>query len=259
MTSYVPRFPRNDSPSSFVLLASSLATILILISPNRLPAQDVDSLQAAITRAQERSDSLYKSWEQLWKKSDSLRVESMFLRMKSDSLKRYAATLQATLRATLQANLQENVSQTDSTTPSETPSTTPYETLGAHAQTAAAAVRKPTVKKGQTYSDSITADILAIEADTGMASYYAEKFHGKSTSSGEKYNMHDLTCAHRWLPYGTRLRVVNLANGREVIVRVNDRGPFHHSRMIDVSKAAAKELDMIRAGTARVEVRVANP
>jgi rare lipoprotein A len=120
-------------------------------------------------------------------------------------------------------------------------------------------VRKPTVKKGQTYSDSITADILAIEADTGMASYYAEKFHGKSTSSGEKYNMHDLTCAHRWLPYGTRLRVVNLANGREVIVRVNDRGPFHHSRMIDLSKAAAKELDMIRAGTARVEVRVASP
>lgn len=257
MTSHVRR------PSSFVLLASSLATILILISPNRLPAQDVDSLQAAITRAQERSDSLYKSWEQLWKKSDSLRVESMFLRIKSDSLKRYAAALRENLRENLQANLQENVSKTDSTidstTPSETPSTTPSENLGAHAQTAAMAVRKPTVKKGQTYSDSITADILAIEADTGMASYYAEKFHGKSTSSGEKYNMHDLTCAHRWLPYGTRLRVVNLANGREVIVRVNDRGPFHHSRMIDLSKAAAKELDMIRAGTARVEVRVASP
>jgi rare lipoprotein A len=68
--------------------------------------------------------------------------------------------------------------------------------------------------------------------------------------------MHDRTCAHRWLPFNTRLKVTNLANGKEVTVRVTDRGPWKHTRLIDLSKQAAKDLDMIRAGTARVAIEV---
>lgn len=105
-------------------------------------------------------------------------------------------------------------------------------------------------------SDSSTLALMAVETDTGLASYYAEAFHGRKTSNGESYDMNDLTCAHRWLPFNTRIRVTNLANGRTVVVRVNDRGPWKHTRLIDVSKGAAKELDMIRMGTTRVELKV---
>jgi len=202
----------------------------------------------------------------MWKVSDSLRIESIFLRMRSDSLKRQVAALKARAKRVEDSiaaavNLQENGAENEAENEAENLQENEAENaerMKGHAGAAAAAVRKPTVKKGATYSDSVTADIIAIEADTGVASYYAEKFHGKPTSSGEKYNMHDLTCAHRWLPYGTKLRVINLANQREVIVRVNDRGPFHHSRMIDVSKQAAKELDMIRTGTTRVSIQLAH-
>jgi rare lipoprotein A len=97
---------------------------------------------------------------------------------------------------------------------------------------------------------------MKVKPDTGTASYYAEQFHGKKTSSGETFDMHDRTCAHRWLPFNTMVKVTNLANGKEVVVRVTDRGPWKHTRLIDVSKQAAKELDMIRAGTARVAIEV---
>jgi rare lipoprotein A len=94
------------------------------------------------------------------------------------------------------------------------------------------------------------------DSDTGVASYYAEAFHGRRTSSGEVFDMHDRTCAHRWLPFNTKLLVTNVANGRRVVVRVNDRGPWKRTRIIDLSKQAAIDLDMIRAGTARVSLRV---
>ena len=86
------------------------------------------------------------------------------------------------------------------------------------------------------------------------ASFYADKFHGRKTASGEKFNMYDYTAAHKTLPFGTVLKVTNLANGKSVNVRVNDRGPFAKGREIDVSKAAAKELDMIDEGTATVSL-----
>lgn len=91
---------------------------------------------------------------------------------------------------------------------------------------------------------------------TGVASWYGEDFHGRATASGEPYDMNDLTCAHPTLPFGTRLRVENLDNGRSVIVRVNDRGPFAKNRILDLSRAAASELGMIGPGTARVRVTV---
>jgi len=94
----------------------------------------------------------------------------------------------------------------------------------------------------------------------GVASWYGPDFHGLATSSGETYDMHAMTAAHTTLPIPTWVEVTNLANGRRVTVRVNDRGPFVDNRIIDLSFAAATALDMVRAGTARVEVRtVAGP
>jgi len=89
----------------------------------------------------------------------------------------------------------------------------------------------------------------------GIASWYGRDFHGSSTSSGEPYNMYAMTAAHTTLPLPTWVEVTNLSNGKKVIVKVNDRGPFLHNRLIDLSYAAALELDMVRDGTARVEVR----
>ncbi len=95
--------------------------------------------------------------------------------------------------------------------------------------------------------------------ERGMASWYGEEFHGKRTSSGEPYNMHAMTAAHRTLPLPTYVRVTNLKNRREVIVRVNDRGPFHDDRIIDLSFAAASELGILGNGTAEVEVTAVDP
>jgi len=88
----------------------------------------------------------------------------------------------------------------------------------------------------------------------GMASFYGAEFHGKKTASGETYDMWDYTCAHRTLPFGTRLRVTNLKNKISVIVRVNDRGPFAKGRIIDLSLAAAKKLNMLKDGVVKVKV-----
>ena len=91
---------------------------------------------------------------------------------------------------------------------------------------------------------------------TGIASWYGPGFHGRRTSSGEIYNQYDLTAAHQTLPHGTRVRVTNLTNGRTVQVRINDRGPFVDDRIIDLSYAAARQIDMIGPGTAPVRMEV---
>ena len=88
----------------------------------------------------------------------------------------------------------------------------------------------------------------------GVASWYGKKFHGRRTSSQERYNMHAMTAAHKTLPLPTYVRVTNLRNNKSVIVRVNDRGPFVHNRIIDLSYSAARKLDMITTGTSLVEV-----
>lgn len=90
----------------------------------------------------------------------------------------------------------------------------------------------------------------------GSASYYAARFDGRRTASGERFDNAAMTAAHRTLPFGTLVRVTNLANGRSVIVRINDRGPFTRGRMIDVSHAAAEELGLIARGHATVELAV---
>lgn len=93
----------------------------------------------------------------------------------------------------------------------------------------------------------------------GIASWYGRKFHGRRTSSGEIYDMFKMTAAHKELPLPTYVQVKNLENGRRVIVRVNDRGPFHGDRIIDLSYAAARKLDMIGKGTGYVEVHALDP
>ena len=91
------------------------------------------------------------------------------------------------------------------------------------------------------------ADVTERQDQVGFASYYAHAHHGRRTAYGERYDMHALTAAHRSLPFGTELRVTNLANGRNVVVRVNDRGPFRKGRVVDVSLAAARKLSLGRA------------
>ncbi|MFY7899680.1 MAG: septal ring lytic transglycosylase RlpA family protein [Chitinophagaceae bacterium] len=92
------------------------------------------------------------------------------------------------------------------------------------------------------------------KSDIGNASYYADKFIGRSTANGEKYSATKFTAAHRTLPFGTMVKVTNLQNGKSVVVRINDRGPFVSGRIIDLSKIAAKQIDVITAGVARVKI-----
>ena len=95
--------------------------------------------------------------------------------------------------------------------------------------------------------------------EQGTASWYGKKFHGQKTSSGEVYDMYAMTAAHKTLPIPSYARVTNLANGKSVVVRINDRGPFHSDRIIDLSYAAAYRLGYVNAGSARVEVESVNP
>ena len=114
-----------------------------------------------------------------------------------------------------------------------------------------------TYKVGQPYSINGITYVPTEQfqyAETGIASWYGPGFHGKSTANGETYDQHDRTAAHRTLQMPSVLRVTNLENGQYTVVRVNDRGPFARSRIIDVSQVAAEELGMTRNGTARVRI-----
>jgi len=95
--------------------------------------------------------------------------------------------------------------------------------------------------------------------ERGTASWYGTKFHGRRTSSGETYDMYAMTAAHKSLPLPTYAQVTNLDNGRSVVVKINDRGPFHGNRIIDLSYTAAAKLGILKRGTGRVEVRAIDP
>lgn len=96
------------------------------------------------------------------------------------------------------------------------------------------------------------ADVSGTE--TGLASFYSESYNGKKTANGEIYNSSDYTAAHKKLPFGTKVKVTNLSNGKTVKVRINDRGPFIAGRIIDLTRAAAKKIDMLNAGVVKVKI-----
>lgn len=98
--------------------------------------------------------------------------------------------------------------------------------------------------------------VSIVDTASGTASWYGGKFHGRRTASGETYNQHALTAAHRTLPFGTEVVVTNHSTGKSVVVRINDRGPFSGGRIIDLSHKAASQIGMINSGTARVTLEV---
>jgi len=112
---------------------------------------------------------------------------------------------------------------------------------------------RPYTVMGKKYYPSV---VRVGESFNGRASWYGPNFHGKKTSNGETYSMWQMTAAHKTLPMNTVVRVTNQSNGRSVIVRVNDRGPFVNTRIIDLSKKAATELDMVKSGTALVKLEI---
>ncbi len=110
---------------------------------------------------------------------------------------------------------------------------------------------KPYTIRGQTYYPLLSADGFVEE---GIASWYGKDFHGKTTANGERYDMYGMTAAHKILPFNTQVKVTNLTNGRSIIVRINDRGPFVANRVIDLTHTGASKIGMIGPGTARVRV-----
>jgi rare lipoprotein A len=97
---------------------------------------------------------------------------------------------------------------------------------------------------------------VAQSLGSGVASYYGRQFHGRPTASGERFDMRELTAAHKTLPFGTRVLVTNPQNGRSVTVRINDRGPYAHGRTIDLSRAAAEQIGLVARGHGTVELAI---
>jgi rare lipoprotein A len=104
-----------------------------------------------------------------------------------------------------------------------------------------------------------TVSVCSSAQETGKATYYGKRMHGRNTASGIRYHNDSLTCAHRTYPFGTLLKVKNLNNDKEVIVKVTDRGPFGRRFVIDLSYCAAKEIDLLGVGIAPVEVTIYTP
>ncbi|HYM09714.1 MAG TPA: septal ring lytic transglycosylase RlpA family protein [Bryobacterales bacterium] len=111
-------------------------------------------------------------------------------------------------------------------------------------------------KKPRVSAPAPAPQVFVGATEEGMASWYGHPYHGRPTTSGEIYDMEKLTAAHRTLPFGAHVQVTNLQNGRAVEVRINDRGPFVEDRVIDLSRAAARQIAMLGPGTARVRLRV---
>ncbi|MGL1956940.1 MAG: septal ring lytic transglycosylase RlpA family protein [Colwellia sp.] len=141
--------------------------------------------------------------------------------------------------------------QANDSTPTRLPSKTELKDAIARAEPHSRGGNKHYQVRGKSYQVLATAENFE---QIGTASWYGKKFHGHLTSNGEIYDMYSMSAAHKNLPLPTYVKVTNLANNKSVIVRVNDRGPFHQSRIIDLSYSAAYKLDMLKTGTAHVKV-----
>lgn len=130
----------------------------------------------------------------------------------------------------------------------------------AHFDTAFAAYAEPAAPAPADHAVDMTtiepAEPEATPLGQGIASYYGRRFHGRPTASGEAFDMNALTAAHRTLPFGSRVRVTNPRNGQSVVVRINDRGPFVRGRQIDLSRAAAEKIGIVRSGHGTVELEL---
>ncbi len=133
-----------------------------------------------------------------------------------------------------------------------------YIVAGAVALSLAGCVSSPRFTAGRTasWNDANGEASPVAMAESGVASFYADEFNGRQTSNGETYDMNAFTAAHRTLPFNTQVRVTNLGNGKSTVVRINDRGPFKDDRIIDLSLAAAKAIELIGTGTASVRLEV---
>ncbi|MDZ4266137.1 MAG: septal ring lytic transglycosylase RlpA family protein, partial [Mycobacterium sp.] len=117
------------------------------------------------------------------------------------------------------------------------------------------AVPDPTAAETPPRDDPLAVPSSSAELiDKGLASWYGNRFHGRRTASGERYDMHDFTAAHKTLPFGTKVRVRSVQTGKEVVVRINDRGPYKHKRIIDLSQAAITALGVRHRGVSVVEL-----
>ncbi len=105
-------------------------------------------------------------------------------------------------------------------------------------------------------STVVLTETAAAASAGGHASYYGKRFHGRTTANGETFNMNAMTAAHKTLPFGTKVKVTNRNNGKSVVVRINDRGPFVGGRVIDLSRGAAAKIGMINSGTADVSIDI---
>jgi rare lipoprotein A len=103
---------------------------------------------------------------------------------------------------------------------------------------------------------AMSVQVSAADYSEGWAAYYSNVLHGRTTASGAIYDKNAMTAAHKTLPFGTRVKVTNLANGKSVTVTINDRGPFTENRHIDLSRAAAEQVDMIKAGVVPVSIEI---
>ena len=117
-------------------------------------------------------------------------------------------------------------------------------------------VLSPIASRG--FSGRSNRNVVNLAKNTGIASWYGGKFHGRRCANGSIYNMYQMTAAHKKLPFGTQVKVTNLRNNKSCIVKITDRGPFIHGRIIDLSKAAAKKIGMLGSGTAQVKIEIMN-
>jgi rare lipoprotein A len=182
--------------------------------------------------------------------------ESMQLRRLTSSLDYFAALVVTAFLLSAcggQTSLRSDIGDgpgdqhVDETTPDAVPRREPKSRYGNPASYVVMGRRYHVLNSSQDYLEK------------GIASWYGRKFHGRRTSSGEPYDMYAMTAAHKKLPLPTYAKVTNLENRRSIIVRVNDRGPFHDNRLIDLSYVAAKKLGIVTTGTGLVEVRALNP
>lgn len=118
------------------------------------------------------------------------------------------------------------------------------------------AKRTPPTSTDRAAPPELSTNLRIGQMFVGIASYYGTKYHGRLTANGEVYDMYGISAAHKTLPFNTKVRVKNLKNNREILVRINDRGPFIKGRILDLSYGAARKLDMVTDGTSRVSIEI---